>query len=60
LKDGHREEGMEYNNDEKITMVQKPKGSWSTRRQHVLSLLGEEPPLGNLNKNQNHHASRRP
>jgi len=32
LKDGHREEGMEDNNDEKITMVQKSKGSQLTRR----------------------------
>jgi hypothetical protein len=32
LKDGHREEGMEDNNDEKITMVQKPKGSRLIRR----------------------------
>jgi hypothetical protein len=60
LKDGDREEGMEDNNDEKITMVQKPKGSWSTRRQHVLSLLREEPPFGSPNRNQNHRASRRP
>jgi len=59
LKDGHKEERMEENNDESFTMVQKPKRSWSTRKQHVLSLLGEEPALGSPNKNQNHHASKR-
>jgi len=59
LKNGHREEGREDNNDEKNTMVQKLKVSRSTRWQHVLSFLREEPPLGNFNKNQNHCASKR-
>jgi hypothetical protein len=52
LKNGHREEGMEDNNDG-INY------HGSTRRQHVFSLLKEDPPLGSFNKNQNHHASKR-